>query len=208
MNNYVIEAFSIVDEIEENYTNFNIYENKENIHKSSEKNKNNEDEMLYFIKSGKDDISFIIYEISENNEIIEQKDIESLFNKVLKKILIKDNEEPIKSYNKICLPSFSYKKMNSEKDNFEDKMNDKLKVIEYELLNYYEEINFCLENLPDNNIKFSFPFHKNIENMNDIKIIKNNFVIAMINPDLVLDYHLPAVNIYYINKEYWIKAHN
>ena len=46
----------------------------------------------------------------------------------------------------------------------------------------------------------------NKNNNNEIKIIKNNFVFAVLNPDLVLDYHLPALNIYYINKKNWIKV--
>ena len=47
--------------------------------------------------------------------------------------------------------------------------------------------------------------NKNTNN-NEIKIIKNSFVIAVLNPDLVLDYHLPALNIYYISKKNWIKV--
>ena len=31
------------------------------------------------------------------------------------------------------------------------------------------------------------------------------FIIAIINPDLTVDYHIPALNIYYINKNCWIK---
>jgi len=207
MNNYLIEAFNIDndsdEDMDENYKNFNIYDNNENI--KDEKDNVYKNEMLYFIKSEKDDISFIFYELPDNKEAIEQKDIESLFNKVLKKILVKDNEEPIKSYKKICIPSFSYKKINSEKENFEDNMNDKLKIIECDLISYFEEINFCTENLSNNEIKFSFPLSRNIDNYDDIKIIKNNFVMAIINPDLVLDYHLPAMNIFYISKNNWVK---
>ncbi len=158
-----------------------------------------------------EDESKIIKKIKKRQKEIENENnndenyIKLLFNKVLKKILVKDNEEPITSYSKICIPSFSYKKLNTEKENFEENMNDKLKIIDYELLSYFEEINFCTENLPNNEIKFSFPLSKNIENYDNIKIIKNNFVIAIINPDLVLDYHLPAMNIFYISKNYWVK---
>ena len=213
MKDYVIEAFNIANETEEsindNNTNFNIYDNNENIniYKNSEEkgNNNNNNEILYFIKSEKEGISFIFYELSDKKEKLKQKDIESLFNKVLKKILVKDNEEPIKSFNKICIPSFSYKKMKNKNEIFEDKRNDNLKIIDYQLLYYSDEINFCLENLINNDIKFCFPLSKNVENFEDIKIIKNDFIIAMINPDLVLDYHLPAMNIFYINKSHWIK---
>ena len=206
-NDYVIEAFNINNDIDdynnENYTNFNIYDNVEN-------NNNNEDikenEILYFIKSENDNISFIIYELNENKEDLNQQEIHLLFNKILEKILVKDNEEPIKSYKKICIPSFHYKKRSTDNDNYEDISENKLKLIEYDLLDYIEEINFCQENLNDNDIKFSFPLMKKIEDIKDIKIIKNNFVIAVLNPDLILDYHLPAMNIFYISKENMIKV--
>ena len=61
---------------------------------------------------------------------------------------------------------------------------------------------FCIENNNNENL-FSFP-EKNIINEN-IKIIDNSFVIAIINPDLTVDYHIPALNIYYISKNFWIK---
>ena len=207
MNNYVIEAFNINDDMDdeddENYTNFNIYDNNTNINMN--KGENNDKDILYFIKTEKDDISFIFYELKENKESLEQQEINSLFNKVLKKVLVKDNQDPIKSYNKICLPSFSFKKSNTEKENFEDTKDDNLKLIDYELLNYMEEIDFCIEKLSNNDIKFSFPLIKNVENIEDIKIVKNDFIIAVINDDLILDYHLPAMNIFYINKTHWIK---
>ena len=213
LNNYLIEAFNINDiddeDTIENYSNFNIYDNDENARKNNNDNKEvKQNNILYFLKSEHDNISFIFYEINEDNKDFSQNEIDSLFNKVLKKILIKDNEEPIKSYNKICIPSFQYKKRNNEKENIEDKNNENLKLIEYELLDYNEEINFCIENLTNNEIKFSFPSFKKIEDNKDFKIIKNDFIIAVINPDLVLDYHLPAMNIFYINKEHWIKINN
>ena len=70
-----------------------------------------------------------------------------------------------------------------------------------------ESFDFCIENIRNFSTKFSFPFDiKNIVESNEIKIIKNNFVVAILNPDLVLDYHLPSMNIYYINRENWIKV--
>ena len=212
LNNYLIEAFNINDNNDEdtidNYTNFNIYDNVENAINNNNDNDNKriiQNDILYFLKSEKDNISFIFFEIKENKKDLSQKEIDLLFNKVLKKILIKDNEEPVKSYNKICIPSFQYKKRNNENENMQDKKDENLKLIEYELLDYNEEINFCIENLPNNEIKFSFPSFKKIENAEDVKILKNDFIIAVINPDLVLDYHLPAMSIFYINKENWLK---
>ena len=176
MNDYIIEVFNI-------------------------SNDNNKD-VIYFTKSEIENISFIFYEQNENENNNDENYIKLLFNKVLKKILIKDSEEPIKSYKKMAIPSFSYKKkiINQQKE------NDKLKIIENEILDYNESFDFCIESIPNYNTKFSFPLNEsNIDN-NELKIIKNNFVVAVLNPDLVLDYHLPSMNIYYINRECWIKS--
>ena len=74
------------------------------------------------------------------------------------------------------------------------------------MLECNESFDFCIENIPNYNTKFSFPLNENYLENNEIKIIKNNFVVAILNSDLVLDYHLPSMNIYYINKEIWIKT--
>ena len=204
-NDYLIEVFNMNnnsgDDNDDNYSNFNIYNNYEN----NNNIKKFDDDVLYFIKSEKENISFIFYEIKEDKQNINKQEIKSFFNKILKKILIKDNEEPIKSYKNICVPSFHCKKRNNEKENLEEKLDKKLKLIDYELFYYSDEIQFCLENLLNNEIKFSFPFSKKLEGNEDVKIIKNNFIIAVINTDLILDYHIPAMNIYYIDKENWIK---
>ena len=191
MNDYLIETFDM-----KNVTGkFNISENNE---------LENEDGVLYYIKSEIENISFILYEI-KNDKIINNDDnyIKLLFNKVLKRILIIDSNESNKSYKKICIPSFTYNMKNIEKEIRNEE--DKLKLMEYEVLDCNQIFHFCIEDLPFNDIKFSFPMNKNTNN-NEIKIIKNSFVIAVLNPDLVLDYHLPALNIYYISKKNWIKV--
>ena len=219
MNEYIIEVFNIQDEKKEdeldegNLFNFNIYDNNiysnnNTITNNENNNKNENDkerEVLYFTKSENENISFIFYEINNEQNINNENDIKLLINKVLKKILVKDSEEPIKSYKKICLPSFSYKKRNTEEENKTYNDDGKLKLIEYNVLDYSEKFDFCVENLSYNDIKFSFPLNKNINENDDIKIIKNNFVVAVINNDLILDYQLPSMNIYYINKDKWIK---
>ena len=191
MNDYTIEAFDT-----KNVTGtFNIYDNND---------LQNEDGVLYYIKSETENISFILYEI-KNDKIFDEDDnyIKLLFHKVLKKILIIDSNEPVKSYKKICIPSFIYNLKNIEKEIRNE--DDKLKLMEYEVLDCNHIFQFCIEDLPFNDIKFSFPMNKNINN-NELKIIKNSFVVAVLNPDLVLDYHLPALNIYYISKKNWIKV--
>ena len=184
MNDFIIEEFSI----------------------SNEDNKNNNNEFIYFTKSEIENISFIFYEQNENINNTDENYMKILFNKILKKILIKDNEEPIKSYKKIGIPSFCYQeKAKNEKS---EKSENKLKIIEYDMLECNESFDFCIENIPNYNTKFSFPLNENSFEKQEIKIIKNNFVVAVLNSDLVLDYHLPSMNIYYINKDFWIKTNN
>ena len=178
MNDFIIEVFSISTD--------------------------NDKEVIYFTKSEIENISFIFYEQNDDNQNGNDENyIKLLFNKVLKKILLKDSEEPIKSYKKLCIPSFSYQKKVNEENGEDDKLN----IIKCDILDCNESFDFCIENIRNYSTKFSFPFDiKNIVESNEIKIIKNNFVIAILNPDLVLDYHLPSMNIYYINRENWIEA--
>jgi hypothetical protein len=164
--------------------------------------KNNEDfNYLYFFKSENESISFILYELSPSSE----KEIESsgndnykneLINKILKKILTKDSEEPAKLYNKIGIPSFRYHPTFKKEDINQYKFSD------CEILDGDDWFDFCIENNNNENL-FSFPEHNIINN--EVKIIENSFVISIINPDLTVDYHIPALNIYYINKNCWIK---
>ena len=157
---------------------------------------------LYFFKSENESISFILYELSPSSE----KEIESsgndnykndLFNKILKKILTKDSEEPAKLYKKIGIPSFRYHPT-FQKENIE-----KYKFSDCEILDGDDWFDFCIENNKNDSL-FSFP-EQNNNNENDTKIINNGFAIGIINPDLTVDYHIPALNIYYISKNCWIK---
>ena len=203
--NAIINSFNNIIKIDIDGYEYNIISMNDYIIEvfNDSNNADNNKENIYFTKSEIENISFIFYE--QNNDIINNNDenyIKMLFNKVLKKILIKDSEEPIKSYKKICIPSFCYKKkiINDKKE------NNKINIIEYETLDCNESFKFCIENNINYNTKFSFSLNINSFENDETKIIKNNFVVAVLNPDLVLDYHLPAMNIYYINKECWIKT--
>ena len=184
MKNYIIEVFNMND-IE----------------------KNNSKDFIYFTKSETENISFIFYEINDDNinNSLDENSIKNIFNKILKKILIKDSEEPIKSFKKIGIPSFMYKKENKG-----DNINDDLNIIKNNVLMEEENLEFCCENNSNNDIKYSFSMDLNefLKDNDEIKIIKNNFVLAVLNPDLVLDYHLPSMNIFYIDKSNWKKVDN
>ena len=201
--NNLCTNFSNIIKVELDEYEYNIISMNDFIIEVFHINNDNDKEVIYFSKSEIENISFIFYE--QNDEDKNKSDenyIKSLFNKVLKKILIKDSEEPIKSYKKLAIPSFSY-----QKKIIEDKSEeDKLKIIEYNILDCNESFNFCIENIKNYNTKFSFPLNKNIFENEEIKVIKNNFVVAVLNPDLILDYHLPSMNIYYIDKKCWIKV--
>jgi hypothetical protein len=197
--------FNNIIKIELNGYEYNIISMNEYIIEVFNISNDNDKEVLYFTKSDIENISFIFYEQNDENEKnnkIDENYIKLLFNKVLKKILVKDSEEPIKSYKKLAVPSFGYQKKIIDDKNDEDK----LKIIEYKLLDCNETFDFCIENIPNYNTKFSFPLDKSIIDNDEIKVIKNNFIVAVLNPDLILDYHLPSINIYYIDKEYWVKV--
>jgi hypothetical protein len=170
---------------------------------SNEQNNEDFNNFLYFFKSENESISFILYELNsfeetkmESNDNVNEIYKNELFNKLLKRILTKDNEEPAKYFKKIGVPSFRYHPT-LEKEN-----ENQYKITDYEILDGDDWFDFCIENNNNENL-FSFP-EKNIINEN-VKMIDNSFVIAIINPDLTVDYHIPALNIYYISKNFWIK---
>ena len=84
----------------------------------------------------------------------------------------------------------------------ENENKNQYKIADYDILDGDDWFDFCIEN-NTNECLFSFPEQNNINE--DNKIIDNNFIMAIINPDLTVDYHIPALNIYYINKNCWIK---
>ena len=184
MNNYIIEAFNM-----------------------NENNNDNNNDFIFFTKSETENISFIFYEIKKSDKDLskDENEIKTIFNKILKKILVKDSEEPIKSFKKIGIPSFVYKKENNEENS-----NNDFNIIKNNVLIEEENLEFCCENNSNNDIKYSFSvdLNKDMEENEEIKIIKNNFVLAVLNPDLVLDYHLPSMNIFYIDKSIWKKVDN
>ena len=166
---------------------------------------NNEDynNFIYFFKSQNENISFLIYELDLNEENNmnnnDNKDFKKkMFYKLLKRILTKDNDEPVKIYKKIAIPTFKYY-VGLEKEEKNINVN---KIADYDILDGNDWFNFCIENNNENNL-FSIP-EFNIIN-EDIKIMNNSFIIAIINPELTVDYMIPALNIYYINKICWIK---
>ena len=169
---------------------------------SNDQNNVDYNNFLYFFKSENESISFILYELDSINEKeiqiennINKNYKNDLFNKILKRILTKDNEEPAKYYKKIGIPSFRYH------PNFEIEKNE-YNLCDYDILDGDDWFDFCIENNNNANL-FSFPEHNVVHE--DVKIIENSFIVAIINPDLTVDYHIPALNIYYINKNCWIK---
>ena len=103
MNDYKIEAFDT-----KNVTGkFNISESNE---------LENEAGALYYIKSEIENISFALYEIKYDKINDDNDYIKLFFNKITKKILIIDSNEPKKSFKKICIPSFTYNMKNIEKE--------------------------------------------------------------------------------------------
>ena len=78
---------------------------------SNDQNNVDYNNFLYFFKSENESISFILYELDSINEKeiqiennINKNYKNDLFNKILKRILTKDNEKPAKYFSKFCGP--------------------------------------------------------------------------------------------------------
>ena len=175
--------------------------NIETLRLNSDVNSEDYNNYIYFFKSQNKSISFLIYELNINEENNMNNNINTyknkIFYKLLKRILTKDNDEPVKLYKKIGIPSFKYY-IGMEKYNLPEN-----KIADYEVLDGNDWFNFCIEN-NNKELLFSLPEGQIINE--DIKIINNSFIIAIINPELTVDYQIPALNIYYINKNCWNKT--
>ena len=197
-------TFSSIIKLKINEYEYNIISidefNIESYRLNNEQNKEGYNNYIYLFKSQNKSISFLIYELDIEDEnqmnIMEYK--YNLFYKILKRILTKDNDEPVKVYKKIGIPSFKYY------NTFDNGNINGNKIADFDILDGNDWFNFCIENNSDDNL-FSFPV-KNINKDNeDIKMIYRSFIIGIINPELTLDYQIPALNMFYINKNCWNK---
>ena len=167
-------------------------------------------ELFYLVHSTNDNISFIIHEFQNNKTFenlletnpLENNNICDIFQNIYSKI----NQQPQKIMSKIYLPSF---KINNSiicnnpsflKGTILYNENEKYYI---ESFNQIEDFIFGIENTK-NNLSNSRIEFDSINEEKDI-IIKNEFLIALINPDILDDLQLPTISAFSVKKEFWEK---
>ena len=179
----------------------------------------NKDDIYYILHSSNENLTFIIYEFPENNN---NNNFSSLVNinefndkmnvvELFKNISYKINEKSDKIVKKkIYLPSFkidnNISALNPSSLNdfcFIGKNKNNYKI---NFMNLVENLEFCIEKNNNNNeIKSSIiNFEENYDENKDI-IIKNDFLIAFINSDLLCDFNISTTSAFIVKKSFWIK---
>ena len=167
---------------------------------------------FYVLHSTNENLNFLIYEFDESQKNPKISDLLNfsenspkinVFEEV-KLIYNKINQQPEKIMKKIYLPCFSINKNNFYIKPFslnDFEFTNEEGVQKINILNQIEQFNFGIEkNLLNEKIKFE----QNIDEQTDI-IIKNNFLITLINSDLLCDFQIPTISAFIVTKNDWIK---
>ena len=167
---------------------------------------------FYVLHSTNENLNFLIYEFDESQKNPKISDLLNfsenspkinVFEEV-KLIYNKINQQPEKIMKKIYLPCFSINKNNFyikpfSLNDFEFTNEEGVQKINN--LNQIEQFNFGIEN---NLLNEKIKFEQNIDEQTDI-IIKNNFLITLINSDLLCDFQIPTISAFIVTKNDWIK---
>ena len=158
--------------------------------------------MKFYLIPTKDGNSIIITEINkENNEYFMNNNLNiyDIFRDLYQNLLEEKKEN---TSNVIYIPSFNMetKTICSELNCFKD-----LKMIkdnkEFKVCNIEEDIKIKFNY--DSNQELGFKINQ--PEKNDI-IIKDNFLIAIVNIDILTNLSIPSILLFYITKENWIKT--
>ena len=199
--------------IQTNYDGYkyNIISN-ENIEVFSYKKNENDDnfEYFYFLRTLNENLAFIIYELKENsniNELINMNSEQDNIYDEFQRVYMKMNNQPLKSMKRILIPSFKIENNNTyNKPSFLNAIQLSNDEDTYQIthLHQIEKFEFSIDK--NNKDKSQLLFNDiNIEN--DI-IIKNNFLIVLINSDLLCDLQIPTISAFIVQKEKWEKEEN
>ena len=199
--------------IQTNYDGYkyNIISN-ENIEVFSYKKNENDDnfEYFYFLRTLNENLAFIIYELKENsniNDLINMNSEQDNIYDEFQRVYMKMNNQPLKSMKRILIPSFKIENNNTyNKPSFLNAIQLSNDEDTYQIthLHQIEKFEFSIDK--NNKDKSQLLFNDiNIEN--DI-IIKNNFLIVLINSDLLCDLQIPTISAFIVQKEKWEKEEN
>ena len=193
-------------------TNYNGYKyniiSNENIEVFSyTKNENDNDfEYFYFLRTSIDNLSFIIYELKENsniNDLINMNSEQDNIYDEFQRVYMKMNNQPLKSMKRILIPSFKIEGKNIYKKpsflNAIQLSNDDEKY-QITYLNQIEIFDFSI----DKNIKDKSQLLFNDINIENDIIIQNNFLLVLINTELLCDLQIPTISAFIVQKSFWV----
>ena len=202
----VESSFETIIQTNYNGYKYNIISN-ENIEVFSYKKNENDDkfEDFYFLRTSNDILSLIIYELKDNSSLDDLINMNSEDDNIydeFQRVYTKMNNQPLKSMKRILIPSFQITKENMHKkpsflNAIQLSNNDEIYQITY--LNQFEKFDFS----NDNNLKSNLIF-EDINTENDI-IIKNDFLMVLINSDLFCDLQIPTISAFIVHKKCWQK---
>ena len=187
------------------------------------KDNNNNDMKFYLIKSCEQNTSIIIYELKKNEtleDIIkmlinkDEKNHEKNISEVFNNLFAKVTQKPNKINKNIYIPSFKIllNQIAFRPSVFSDVMleNDQNKY-KINCLNFIEELTFGVDepfilqqNLMDLD---NFGLHNDI--LDDFEgniIIDNDFIINVVDNDLIFELQIPTVSTFIVKRKYWIKS--
>ena len=181
----------------------------------SVKDKKNNELNFYLIKNNENNSSIIIYELNEkqtfediknlipNDKDNNNKNISEIFKDVFSLV----EQKPIKLNKNIHIPSFKCEvnqtcfrpSVFSEVLLENDKLKKKYKI---NCINFIEELTFGIDepiNMRENIMELD-----SFINKDDI-FIKNDFIINLVENDLILELQIPTIATFFVEKKNWIK---
>ena len=194
---------------------YNILLNDQ-INEFSIKDSNNNDMQFYLIKTNEQNTSIIIYEFKKNEnlgdiiKLISNKNEtnkEINISEVFKDLFAKVTKKPSKINKNIYIPSFKIllNQLVFRPSVFSEiilKNNENGNNYKINCLNFIEELTFGLDE--------PFIVQQNAVDLDDDTrdsiIIENDFIISVVDNDLIYELQIPTVSTFLIKKSYWIKS--
>ena len=198
---------------------YNILFNDQ-INEFSIKDNNNNDMKFFLIKSSEQNTSIIIYEFKKNESLddiikllynnntnYKNENNEKNISEVFKELFAKVTKKPSKIDKNIYIPSFKIflNQLAFRPSVFSDivlENDEKYKNYKINCLNYIEELTFGNDEpfiVQQNLMDLDEIFKENI-------IIQNDFIISIVDNDLIFELQIPTVSSFHIKKNYWIKS--
>lgn len=161
---------------------------------------------FFLLHPTNENMTLLIHEFSSNDSKISSllsesdRNIAMDITESFKKIYMKIDQQPTCVKKRIFLPSFKIENNNTY-----------TKPLSYKNFLFVNESNNYMINYLNQIENFNFGFCENkgkllfeVDEETDV-VIKNNFLISIINPDLLCDLQIPTVSAFVVPSEKWIK---